>query len=331
MTQKAIEKIRQNRPLQISDIEIFFTHQATDEDRCELLEALNTRGVTPQDIAEFVKYLLPRAFPEIKEAIDICGTGGSGLPKINTSTTASFILAACGVKIAKHGNRASGGRFGSFDLLESFGIKINLNPEDLEKMYEQENLTFIFAQKFYPVMRHFADVRRNMNVPTIFNLLGPLLNPSLVARQVIGTNNKKNALLIAEAAKTLGKRHVIVVTGEDGLDEVTLTGKTYCFQMKEGEISEFEVMPQDFGLEPVPFYQIAGSNPEHNIQMAFDILKGTCKTSHSDLVLMNVAFVLVFVGMAKDYKHGMELARNAVENGSAIDKFRKIKELSNTF
>ncbi len=313
-----------SQPIKTEDIEIFFTDKVNDDQRKQFLLDLNERGITPNDIASFVKFLLPKNFPNLTGAIDICGTGGSGLPRINTSTISTFILASCGIKIAKHGNRAASGRFGSFDLLEKLGLNIELTGEQIKENFEQENLAFIFAQKFFPAMRYFGKVRTELKVPTIFNLLGPLLNPAQVKKQIIGTNSFKKAKLIVQSAKLIGKEHVISLVGNDHLDEVTITGPTKCIEMKKGEIKDFEVNPEDFGLKKVKFETIAGGDSEFNTKITKDILAGKCNSEHKNLVLANVAFTLVFMNKARDYKEGMKIAQEKIDKGEALKKLEKM-------
>lgn len=325
MINSILQKLSQKETLTKRDIEILFTDKVNNAERKEFLELLNDRGVTAEDIALFVEVLLPKKFPEMPDAIDICGTGGSGKQRINTSTISSFILAAAGVPIAKHGNRASSGRFGSFDLLEKMQIKIDLDEKQLKERFKKEKLAFIFAQKFFPAMKYFAEVRKEIGKPTIFNLLGPLLNPARPKKQIIGTNSEKNAKLLVEAAKLLGREHVVVLTGMDGLDEVTIANSTYCCELKNGEINEFTIAPSDFGLERVLFRDIAGGTPVANTYVAMQILNNNCNTAHRELVLANSAFALFFMDKAETPFEGMQMAEEVLQNGLALKKYNAYK------
>lgn len=248
-------------------------------------------------------------------AIDICGTGGSGLQRINTSTIATFILAELGLKMAKHGNKAASGRCGSFDLLESLGIQIEKSPAELEKLYREKGLVFIFARNFHPVMKFFAEARKVFGKPTIFNILGPLLNPARPRVQIIGTSFKGQMRLIAEAAKLLGKKNVMVVRGQDGLDEVTLTAKTDVVELKNGRIFEYTIGPEDFGLRKVSFGNISGGDIYENTKIALGILGGGIDDSRADLVYINCALVLKMVGKVKTLRDGYLLAKNVIGKG----------------
>lgn len=304
-----------------------FSNKISDQERKKFLLDMNDRGVSPEDIARFVEFLLPKDFPSLPLAIDVCGTGGSGLSRINTSTISAFILATLGVKIAKHGNRASSGRFGSFDLLEKLGINIDMDAETLKKGYESEGLAFIFAQKFFPAMRYFGAVRKELGVPTIFNLLGPLLNPARVERQIIGTSSRENAELIVAAGKLLNKQKLVVLTGEDGLDELTLSGKTHLYSLNDGKIAEMSISPTDFGLGIVDSEDIEGGTPEENTEIALAILAGKCSSPHADLVLMNTAFGLFFAGIVRDLREGVGVAAEICEGGKVLEKLERMKNL----
>jgi anthranilate synthase/phosphoribosyltransferase len=224
-------------------------------------------------------------------ATDICGTGGSGLPRINTSTLASLLLAHCGLPIAKHGNRAAAGRFGSFDLLEALGVPIRTVAADTQKTLQQTNLAFLFAPDIYPVFRHFAPVRARIGVPTVFNVLGPLINPLQPKRQFIGTAFADLMEVIFETGIKLGREHLLVARGWDGLDEISLSAATRILEFHKGKRQEYEISPQDFGLETLPFEALSAANPAESLAIAKAILAGVPTTEHYKLVAANAAFI----------------------------------------
>jgi len=223
--------------------------------------------------------------------VDICGTGGSGLPRINTSTLASLLLAHCGLPIAKHGNRAAAGRFGSFNLLESLDLPIRFDPEQAERTLSETNLAFVFAPDVQPVFRHFAAVRTKIGVPTVFNVLGPLVNPYQPERQFIGTAFADLMDVIFETAVKMGKRHVIVVRGWDGLDEISISAPTRVLEYHNGKKYDYEISPADFGIEPLPFEAVSAANPEECLDIARAMLNGLPTTEHYRLVALNAAFI----------------------------------------
>ena len=292
----------------------------------------NKSDISAAELAEGVSFLRTHVInqPRLPEAIDICGTGGSGLSRINTSTISSFILASLGVNVAKHGNKAASGRCGSFDLLELLGVRFDLPTDDIESIYKTEHCAFLFARKFYPVFKHFADVRQKIGKPTFFNLLGPLLNPAYVIKQIIGTAFRDKMELIAETCRLLGKEHVYVVCGEDGLDEVTLTGKTFVVELHKGAIQKYTLTPNDFGVPPARFEEISGGDAMENVAQALEILKGKLKTRHRDLVLINTALALRLAGTVRTLKEGYRTAEAALTAGSAYETFEKIKTISQT-
>ena len=281
----------------------------------------NKKDITPKELALAVDFLMKKITKryKAKNAIDICGTGGSGLPRINTSTISAFILAASGINVVKHGNKAASGRFGSFDLLENMGIDLSNN--------KAENLTFLYARDFHPVMKHFAEARKEIGTPTFFNLLGPLLNPAQTRKQIIGTAFKDKMTLIAETCRLIGKEKIYVVCGEDGLDEVTLTGKTYVTELNEGKIRNYIIIPRDFGIKEANFSEIKGGSPKKNTEIALKILKGECKTRHVDLVLVNCALALKLTGKVESLKEGYELAKVTIETNKAFEKYQECKTL----
>ncbi|MFH1218377.1 MAG: anthranilate phosphoribosyltransferase [Candidatus Peregrinibacteria bacterium] len=275
------------------------------------------------DIREFYEFIMENVSERLvmPGCVDVCGTGGSGFDRINTSTIASFILAACGVGVAKHGNKASSGRFGSFDLLERMGIDIEKDKADLERDYMEHGLSFIYARSFHPIMKHFAEERVRLGVPTIFNILGPLLNPAGVKTQIIGCSFKDQMRLIAEACRSIGKERVMVVRGRDGLDEITITGETDVVELMNGEIREYVLSPSDFGVSVCDFGEISGSGEDFCERIAYEILKGECKSRHADLVFVNCAAVLKLCGVVKSFNDGYEMAKSVV----GFKKFAEMK------
>ncbi len=255
----------------------------------------NSININGEQIAQVVEYLRDEKFAlqfSNEGLIDICGTGGSGLPRINTSTIASILLSQLNIKIAKHGNKGASSRVGSFDLIDRCGLSYSKDPKDIELSLKNNNLAFLFAPAFYPQLARFAELRRELGKASFFNLLGPLLNPLQPRRQLIGTVFKDKMYDIAKASQLLGKEHVIVVCGSDGLDDVTLTGPTYVVELLDGKISEYTIAPVDFGLQAVSFEEIQGGDLETNYRVASKILDGDLDSAHARLVLVNMAMAL---------------------------------------
>lgn len=329
-----IQKLQAKQNLELAEIKRFLEGVIRDEVDLDtqktFLILLNEKGYTGKEVAYFIK-VLESEMAEVLNlpgAIDICGTGGSELPRINTSTTCAFILSSLGVPVAKHGNKAASGRFGSFDLLEALGIDIMNAGDQLELLFHQTHLAFIYARKFHPAIKHFAEVRRQIGHKTIFNLLGPLLNPANPSIQVIGVSDKNDARLMIEAAMHLGKEKVLVLHGSNHLDELTLTGSTHVIELENGQVHEYSLTPSHFGFNEVSFDEIASSGNDFNVQISKDILSGKCNSRHLNLVLANCALILKFLGLATTYRSGVEMARNAIEEGLPIAQLEKYARLS---
>ena len=269
--------------------------QLSDDQKQILLVSLSHRMRDAGDLKLFIDAVMAFSTPigplNDHEVVDICGTGGSNLPRINTSTLAAFLLASTGLKIAKHGNRAVAGRYGSFNLLEQLGVPAGFNAERAAAELRTRNITFLFAPEIHPIFRHFAATRAKIGVPTVFNVLGPLVNPLLPKRQFIGTAFADLMDVIFETGIRMGKEHLMVVRGWDGLDEISVSAPTRVLEYRNGERLDYEVKPADFGIEPVPFEAVSAPNGAACLDIARDILTGQYDTEHYKLVLVNAAFI----------------------------------------
>jgi len=269
--------------------------QLSEDQKQILLVSLSHRLRNANDLANFVAVLMEFKTPipplTASSIVDLCGTGGSGLPRINTSTLASLLLAHCGLNIAKHGNRAAAGRFGSFNLLESLGVPAKFEPEQADKTMKATHLAFVFAPDVHPVFRHFAAMRAKMGVPTVFNVLGPLVNPYLPERQFVGTAFADLMDVIFETGIKMGKTHFIVARGWDGLDEISVSAPTRLLEYRDGKKQDYEIAPKDFGIAPLPFEAVSAANSEECLAIAREMLAGTPKTEHYKLVAANAAFI----------------------------------------
>lgn len=294
------KKLQTGAPLEPATLRAFLRAaeegQLADDQKQILLVSLSHRLRNAPELKTFIGALLecsaaPQNLPGAEDAVDVCGTGGSGLPRINTSTLAALLLARTGLKIAKHGNRAAAGRFGSFDLLAELGLPLHFSPETARQTLDQANLTFLFAPEIHPVFRHFAPVRARIGVPTVFNVLGPLVNPARPRRQFIGTAFADLMEVIFETGIRLGKEHLIVVRGWDGLDEISLSAPTRVLEYRNGQRLDYEIGPEDFGLEALPFSALSAPNPAASLDIARAMLAGVPETDHYKLVAANAAFV----------------------------------------
>jgi len=261
-------------------------------------------------------------------AIDLCGTGGDGLGTLNISTAVSFVIAATGVIVAKHGNRSASSRSGAADVLEALGVNISLAPEAAEKVLRDVGLVFLFAQTYHPAMKHVGAARKQIGRRTIFNLLGPLASPAKVTRQLVGVFSSDWLTPYANALAALGSSNATIVHGADGLDEVSISGPTQLATLNDGVISTGELTPQDAGLKRWPLADIRGGDAAQNAAAITHLFDG--KTgAYRDIVLLNAACALMVAGAAKDVSSGVTLAAQALDSGAAGNKLQALIKASN--
>ena len=291
------------------------------------LTALRIKGETPEEIAGMATIMREKSLKVDVDGtlVDTCGTGGDG--KGNVSTAASFIAAASGLKVAKHGNRAASGSCGSADVLEALGVKIDLGPEGVRRCIEEVGIGFMFAPTFHPAMRHAAPVRREIGIRTVFNLMGPLTNPAGAQRQLAGVPDVGLGDKMAEVLKLLGSQHSLVVHGEDGLDELTLGARTRVWEVHDGKVHAYTVSPDELGLPWVSLEQIRGGDQMENALLLRRLFQGEAGPVR-DVVLLNGAAVLMVGGKARDLKDGIGLARDAIDSGEALRRMEALSELS---
>lgn len=295
-----------------------------------LLTALSIKGVAPAELTGFAAAMRSRATPVAAsgDLVDTCGTGGSGLPTTNTSTLCAFVLAAAGVPVAKHGNRASSGRCGSMDVLEELGVGIEIGPQAAARLLDEVGISFLFAPLYHPAMRHVATVRRALGFPTVFNFLGPLCNPAGARRQLLGVSDSAMAPRMAAALQELGSERVLVVRGEDGLDELSLGGPTRTWELVDGELIEGSITPDQVGLRPAPFEALAGGERADNARRFADILAGEETGPRADHLLFNAGAALYVAGRVAGIAEGVEQARELIASGAAAARFEDYREAS---
>lgn len=301
--------------------------KASPEELAGFLGAIAARGESRQELVGAVEAMRSRALPfpvRRKDLIDVCGTGGDGADTFNVSTTNALLLAAAGLGVVKHGNRAVSSLSGSADVLEKLDIKVTDTNENLLKTIEEKGFAFLFAPQFHPAMRNIGPVRKALGVRTIFNLLGPLANPAPVKRQVIGVFEARLVPLIAEAMQDLGTEEGLVVWGEDGLDELSIAATSRVAHLKNGTIQYFQLNPSDFGLKTASLEEIKGGSCEVNAAITLDIFKGT-KGPKRDIVVMNAAAALVVSGRAKSWAEGARLAESIIDSGKALAKIKELQ------
>ncbi len=291
-----------------------------------LLLGLSLKGESPLEIAAFAQ-ALRKASLQIQgppDTIDTCGTGGDNSGSFNISTTTAFVVAGAGVSVAKHGNRFSSGRCGSADVLEHLGVPLTTSPEECALQLQETGMTFLFAQTFHPAMAKIATERRELGIRTVFNLLGPLLNPAGASYQLLGVSSPVLLPKMAQALQLLGIKRAIVVVGEDGLDEVTLTSTTQAILVEEEVYQPFNIHPEEYGFSLCRLEDLQGGSPEENSQITLRILQGK-KGPQRDIVLLNAATALYAAGKVPDIQEGIKLAQESLDSGKAFEALEKLR------
>lgn len=297
-----------------------------------LLAALRTKGETVAEIAAAARAMRARSSPVTSSRfplVDTCGTGGDFSMTFNVSTAAALLAVAAGVAVAKHGNRAASSRCGSADVLEAAGVQIDLDPEISRRVLDRAGIVFLYAPNFHPATRHAAVPRREIRIRTVFNLLGPLTNPAGVRRQVIGVPDEALAGPVAEALRELGTDHAMVVSGRDGVDEVSVSAPTVVVTVRDGEIERGEVDPEELGLERHPRAELAGGDAAWNAGILRRVLEGEGSDAQRDFVAANAAAALVVAGAAPDLGEGVRAARELLDAGAgavALDRLVAVSQ-----
>lgn len=302
--------------------------RATPAQTGAFIVALRTKGETASEMAGMVDSMMDAAVTVEVEGtpVDIVGTGGDGRGTFNISTTAAFIAAGAGVRIAKHGNRAASSMTGSADLLEAMGFDLELPPSATKTLIEQTGFGFFFAPRYHPAMRNAVSVREDLGVRTVFNFLGPLCNPA-GARMCVGTSDPGMARLMIDVLDARGVDRGFVVYGEDGMDEVSTTGPTRIFRLIEGEITEAEFTPEDFGVARAKVEDLAGGGAAENLEITLSILSGEPGPKR-DVALVNAAPAIVLADLADGFADAMVLASDSLDSGAASRSLQESLRLS---
>jgi anthranilate phosphoribosyltransferase len=290
---------------------------ASDAQIAAFLAALRTKGESAEEMAGMVDAMMDAAVTVDIDlpVVDLVGTGGDGFGTFNISTTAAFIAAGAGVKVAKHGNRAASSKTGSADLLEALGLDLEMGPDRVKAMIEEIGFGFFFAPRYHPAMRHVGRVRKELGVRTVFNFLGPLCNPAS-ARMSVGVSDPEMAQLMIGVLAERGVDRAFVVHGEDGLDEVTTTSPTRIYRLVDGEVTEAEFTPEDFGVQRATIDDLVGGDAEENITITRAVLEGQ-PGPHRDIALVNAAPAIVLADLAVGFTEAMALAIESIDSGAA--------------
>jgi anthranilate phosphoribosyltransferase len=308
--------------------------KATNAQIAAFLTALRLKGETVEELialATVMREHCRRIHPHVEgRLVDTCGTGGDKIKTFNISTAAAFVVAGAGVPIAKHGNRSVTSKSGSADVLERLGLNLKMTPENVQNNIEQVRVGFMFAPAFHPAMKYAVEPRREIGVRTVFNILGPLINPASANAQLLGVYEPKLTTPIAYALKKLGCEEAMVVHGLEGLDEISTLGRTAIAWLKEGEVATMETVPKDFGVKQARIADIKGSTPDGSAEILFTILNGHCAVDDpkTEIVLVNGAAGIIVGGKAEDFSYGMEVARKSIKTGAAYNKLEALIKAS---
>lgn len=292
-----------------------------------VLAGLRIKGETTEEIVGCIEGMREHMLPVGAKGtiIDTCGTGGDGKQTFNISTAVAFVVAGAGVPVAKHGNKAASSKCGSADVLEALGVHVLLSPMQAEAVLAKVGMVFLFAPLFHPAMKSVALVRRELGVRTIFNVLGPFTNPAKVKRQIIGVPTLAVAEKLAKVATQLEYEHLLIVTAENGMDEISTTGKTHIFEIKGTKTKQLVISGKQFGLRLAKESELQGGSVVENAQIITKILAGE-KSAKRDIVLLNAAYALFVAGKVTSVKEGIQLAQESIDSGKAKEVLEKLRE-----
>lgn len=310
------------------------TGAATDAQIAGFLVALRMKSETIDEITGAVQVMRELVMPVAVEGdylVDIVGTGGDQSGLFNLSTATSFVVAAAGAKVVKHGNRSVSSNSGSTDLLDKAGVEIELTPEQVARCVDEVGLGFMFAPAHHQAMKHAVGPRRELGVRTLFNILGPMTNPAGVRRQLIGVFSGQLARPMADVLKRLGSEHVLVVHSRDGLDEISIAAPTHVVELKGGEITEYDIQPEDFGLKSSSLIGLTVAGADESLALIRDALgkrKGEHADKAADMIALNAGAALYAAGVTRDIGSGVHLARDVIDTGQAAEKLHELAQFT---
>jgi anthranilate phosphoribosyltransferase len=333
---EAIRKVTAGKGLTVDEASDAFLSimggDATPAQIAAVIVGLAMKGETVEEITGAAMAMREKATPVLPQStehlVDTCGTGGDGSRTFNISTASALVAAGAGARVAKHGNRSISSECGSADVLEALGVNISASPETMKKCLDEVGICFLFAPVLHSAMKHAMGPRREIGVRTVFNILGPLTNPSRADTQVLGVFSYDLTETMAAVLKNLGTRKAYVVHGMDPLDEVSLASDTRVTELADGAIKTYTVSPADFGLQSAPLSAVQGGSAEENAKVVGDVLDGT-KGPARDIVVLNAAFALSAAGVAATPAEGMQLAATAIDSGAARGKLEHLVSASN--
>ena len=322
----AVEGVHLSREQAASALDAMLEGSAPVAQMAALLVALRIKGETPDEIAGAAQALRSRAARvEVSpdRLIDTCGTGGDGSHTFNISTTAAFVAAAGGARVAKHGNRAVSSRCGSADVLAALGVEVELSPAAVGACIEECGIGFLFAPRHHAAMRHVAPVRKDLGLRTLFNLLGPLANPAGARRQLLGVYSPQLVPVLARTLAELGCDRAFVVHGHGGLDEISTAGPTVVCEVRDGSVRQFELTPEEAGVARAPLEGLRGGDAQENAEILRGVLRGE-QGPRRAATLLNAGAALAAAGLCESIREGVKLAERAIDSGAALDRLERL-------
>ncbi|MBD2869665.1 anthranilate phosphoribosyltransferase [Paenibacillus arenilitoris] len=310
---------------------VIMSGEATPSQIAGVATALRMKGETKDEITGFAEAMRAhssRVNTEQEGLLDTCGTGGSGIHKFNISTASSIIAAAAGIRVAKHGNRAMSGKAGSADVLEALGVQIAITPEQAAQCLDAIGICFMFAQLYHPSLRHAAVPRRELGVRTIFNMLGPLTNPAGADRQLLGLYDRSRTATVAEVLGELGLKRAMVVSSHDGLDEISISAPTQISELLDGEVTTYDLTPEELGLAKYPISEVMGGEPAVNAALIRAIFAGEQRGAYRDIVLANAGACIYVGGAASSLREGVAIAAEVIDSGKAERKLASLIQMT---
>jgi anthranilate phosphoribosyltransferase len=351
MLKEAIQKVVHGTNLQEEEMEAvmdaIMSGEATPAQIGSFITALRLKGETVEEITAAARVMRRKATRihcdnalvtidrddinlDLETVVDTCGTGGDATNTFNVSTTTAFVVAGCGLRVAKHGNRSVSSQCGSADVIESLGVKLDVPPAVVEKCLNEVGIGFLYAPALHGAMKYAIGPRREIGIRSIFNILGPLTNPAGANVQVLGVYDKKLTPILAEVLNKLGSRSAFVVYGEGSLDEISIIGKTQVSQLKDGQVNTYTIEPENFGLPRAELSDIRGGDAQENARIVLGVLKGE-PGARRDMVLLNAAAALVAAERARDFRAGITQAAEAIDTGRALEKLEGMKRITNEY
>lgn len=332
--QTFIAKVIENQDLSTEEMReamtTIMTGQATDAQIGGFLVALRMKGETVEEItgaAEVMRELVTPVDLAVNDLIDTCGTGGDGSKIFNVSTASAIVTAAAGAHVAKHGNRSVSSKSGSADLLEAAGVRLDLNAQQVGRCIEEQGVGFMFAPAHHGAMKYAIGPRRELATRTIFNLLGPLTNPAGALNQVLGVFARHWVRPIAEVLQNLGSNHVMVVHSEDGLDEISIAGETFVAELRDGEIHEYEITPEDFGLNATSLDSLRVETAEESLSLIESAFEDSSAVA-ADMIALNAGAAIYVAGIASSLREGVQMAGDIIGSGHAKIKLQEFAEFT---